>query len=36
MDKVVTSEKMLVGDNFSGDVDSDMVGFGEVDGGFWD
>ena len=29
----MTSEKMLVGDNFSGDVDSDMVGFGEVDGG---
>ena len=27
----MTSEKMLVGDNFSGDVDSDMVGFGEVD-----
>ena len=34
MDKVVTSEKMLVGGEFN--VGSDMGGFGEVHGGFWD
>ena len=34
MDKVETSEQMSVGDNFSGHVGIDMVGFGEVDGGF--
>ena len=34
MDKVVTSEKVLVGGDFNGHVISDMVGFGEVRGGF--
>ena len=34
MDKVETSEQMSVGDNFIGHVGIDMVGFGEVDGGF--
>ena len=32
MDKVVTSEKVLVGGYFSGHVGSDMGGFGEVHG----
>ena len=34
MDKVVTSEKVLVGGDFNGDVSSDMGGFREVYGGF--
>ena len=34
MDKVVTSEKVLVGGEFNGHVGSDMGGFGEVHGGF--
>ena len=34
MDKVVTSEKVLVGGDFNGHVGSDMGGFGEVHGGF--
>ena len=34
MDKVVTSEKMLVGGDFNGPVGSGMGGFGEVHGGF--
>ena len=34
MDKVVTSEKVLVGNDFNGHVGSDMCGFGEVYGGF--
>ena len=33
MDKVVTSEKVLVGGDFNGHVGSDMGGFGEVHGG---
>ena len=33
MDKVVTSEKILVGGDFNGHVGSDMAGFGEVHGG---
>ena len=36
MDKVVTSEKVLVGSNFNGHVGRDMGAFGEVHGGFWD
>ena len=35
MDKVVTSEKLLVGGDFNGHVGSDICGFGEVHGGFW-
>ena len=34
MDKVVTSEKVLVGGDFNGHVGSDMGCFGEVHGGF--
>ena len=34
MDRVVTSEKVLVGGDFNGHVGSDMGGFGEVHGGF--
>ena len=34
MDKVVTSEKVLVGGDFNGHVDGDMGGFGEVHRGF--
>ena len=34
MDKVVTSEKVLVGGDFNVHVGSDMGGFGEVHGGF--
>ena len=34
MDKVVTSEKVLVGVDFNGHVGSDMGGFGEVHRGF--
>ena len=34
MDKVVTSEKVLVGGYFNGNVGSDMGGFGEVQGRF--
>ena len=34
MDKIVTSEKVLVGGDFNGHVGSDMGGFGEVHGGF--
>ena len=34
MDKVVTSEKVLVGGDFNSYVDSEMGGFGEVHGGF--
>ena len=30
MDKVVTSEKVLVGGDFNGHIGSDMGGFGEV------
>ena len=33
MDKVVTSEKVLVGGDCNGHVGSDMSGFGEVPGG---
>ena len=33
MDKVVTSEKLLVGGEFNGHVDSYIGGFGEVHGG---
>ena len=36
IDKVVTSEKVLVGGDFNGHVGSDMGSFGEVHGGFWD
>ena len=36
MDKVVTSEKVLVGGDFNGDVSSDMGGFRVVYGGFCD
>ena len=32
----MTSEKVLVGGDFNDHVDSDMSGFGEVHGGFWD
>ena len=32
MDKVVTSEKVLVGSDFNSHVGSDMGGFGEVHG----
>ena len=34
MDKVVTSDNVLVGGDFNGHVGSDMGGFGEVHGGF--
>ena len=34
MDKVVTSEKVLVGSNFNGHVGRDMGAFGEVHAGF--
>ena len=34
MDKVVTSEKLLVGGNFNGHVGSGMGGFGQVHDGF--
>ena len=34
MEKVVTSEKVLVGSDFNGHVGSDMGGFGEVHGSF--
>ena len=34
MNKVLTSEKVLVGGDFNGHVGSDMGGFGEVHGGF--
>ena len=34
IDKVVTSEKVLVGSNFNRHVGSDMGAFGEVHGGF--
>ena len=34
MDKVVTSDNVLVGGDFNGHVGSDMCGFGEVHGGF--
>ena len=34
MDKVVTSDNVLVGGDFNGHVGSDMSGFGEVYGGF--
>ena len=34
MGKVVTSDKVLVGDDFNGHVVSDMFGFGEFHGGF--
>ena len=34
MGKDVTSDKVLVSDNFNGHVDGDMGGFGEVYGGF--
>ena len=34
MDKVVTSDNVLVGGNFNGHVGSDIGGFGEVHGGF--
>ena len=34
IDKVVTSEKMLMGGGFNCHVGSDMDGFGEVHGGF--
>ena len=34
MDKVVTSEKVLVGGDFNGHVSSDMGGLGEVHGSF--
>ena len=34
MGKVVTSEKVLVGGDFNGHIDSDMGGFGEVHGVF--
>ena len=34
MDKVVTSEKVLVGGDFNGHVGSDMGGFREARGGF--
>ena len=34
MDKVATSEKVLVGGDFNGHVGSDMGGFGEARGGF--
>ena len=34
MDKVVTSEKVLVGGDLNDHVGSDMGGFGEVHGGF--
>ena len=33
MDKVVTSDNVLVGSDFNGHVGSDMGGFGEVHGG---
>ena len=33
-DKLVTSEKVLVGSNFNGHIGSDMGSFGEVHGGF--
>ena len=33
MDRVVTSEKVLVGGDFNGHVGSDMGGFGKVHGG---
>ena len=36
MGKVVTSKKALVGGEVDGHVGSDMGGFGEVRGGFWD
>ena len=36
MVKVVTSEKVLVGGDFNGQVGSDMIVFKEVHGGFWD
>ena len=35
MDKVVTIEKVLVSGDINGHVESDVVGFGEVYGGFW-
>ena len=35
MDKVLRSE-VLVGGDFNGYVGSDMGGFGQVHGGFWD
>ena len=34
MDKIVTSDNVLVGGDFNGYVGSDMGGFGEVPGGF--
>ena len=34
MDKVVTSDNVLVGGDFNGHVGNDMGGFGEVHGGF--
>ena len=34
MDKVMTSEKVLVGGDFNGHIGSDKGGFGEVHGGF--
>ena len=34
MEKIVTSEKVLVGGDFNGHAGSDMGGFGEVHGGF--
>ena len=34
MEKVVISEKVLVGGDFNGHVGSDMGGFGEVHGAF--
>ena len=33
MDRVVTSEKVLVGGDYNGHVGSDMGGFGKVQGG---
>ena len=36
MVKVVSSDNVFVGGDFNGHVGSDMGGFGEVHGGFWD
>ena len=36
MDKVVTSERVLLDGDFKGHVGSNMGGFGEVHVGFWD
>ena len=36
MDKVVTSERVLLDRDFKGHVGSNMGGFGEVHVGFWD